>query len=541
VTSEVQANPTERGGAAWAGRLRAVLCIALVATLCVSFAGGISVGASNHVGLLPVVRRILDPGYLPHDFQIALRLYHHRIFAYLIAGLTLVLGEARGLVLLHVAGALGLSSALWFLCRTLRLSWWAYLVTGLFLATGFAWTGLGLEENTFIGNPEVQPPLFAHTFVLLATASLIRQRWRWAAACAGLAVFFHLQIGVIFTLLIAPLYAVKLREFGVRELLRLAVCYLLPAAPALLYLLAMLQRGLLKPAASAYSLADYIEFRHPHHFALLSAQHGVWVAGHVLALALIWLWLRRRKLDAARGVGVMLSLSGALILLALAHFTDYYLIRQDKFANLQCIRLSPLLTVFGTLGSLVWLREVLRAARPPWLLPAVHACLLLLGAGWGGYVATRAETEFYFGVRFYHNPADWRGARKGWVELCNWIKVNTPPGAVFLTPPANDGFTVLTNRSNIAEFKINPDGALYLAEWFTRLEDLTGGQLPRGGGFDMRAPLNQAYAALTAEQLRALGQKYGAAYAVLPAADAVPFEVVQANSRWKLVRLPAQP
>lgn len=126
---------TERNN--WLNWTLAGLCIAAVAVLCVTFNGGISVGASNHVGMLPVVRRILDPGYLPDDFNISLRLFHHRVFAYLLAGLSTLLGEARAIIVLHVVGAALLSSALWFLCRTLTLSWLAFLTIGMFLATGF--------------------------------------------------------------------------------------------------------------------------------------------------------------------------------------------------------------------------------------------------------------------------------------------------------------------------------------------------------------------------------------------------------------------
>lgn len=531
-------SPIERNN--WLNWTLTALCIVAVAVLCVAFNGGISVGASNHVGLLPVVRRLLDPNYLPGDFNLSLRLFHHRVFAYLLAGLSMLLGEARAIIALHVAGAALLSSAVWFLCRTLGLSRLAFLVVGLFLATGFLWTGLGLEENDFVGNAEVQPPLFAHAFVLLATAFLLRGRYRAAAVCAGLAVLFHLQIGVIATAIIAPFYAVRLREFGGRELARLAVCYLLPASLALLHLLAMLQRGLLRPAASAYSLAYYIDFRHPHHFALMSAQHACWVAAHVLLQAALWFWLWRARREEARRIGVLLTMSLMLVLLALAHFTDYYLIKNDKFANLQAIRLSPLITVFGAL-CLVWLlNQWLREKTTrQWLAAAANIVLLLLAAGWGVRVATREEPDFYFGVRHYNNPAVLTGQRKRWVELCNWIKANTPPDAVFLTPPANEGFTVLTDRSNIVEFKINPDGALRMNEWFERLKDLTGDKLPTEGGLANRGPLNKAYGELSAEQLLALGRKYGASYAVLPKAAKVPFEVLYENDRLKLVKLPA--
>ena len=519
--------------------------VALVTVLCTAFNGGISIGASNHSGLLPVVRRLLEPNYLPGDFNVSLRLYHHRVFAWLIAGASSVLGEARGIIVLHILGALLLAWALWYLCRTLGLGRLAYLVVGLFLATGFLWTGRGLEENDFVGNAELQPPLFAHAFVLLSTALLIQQRYRWTAACAGLAVLFHLQIGVIWTLLIAPFFAVKLREFGWREVLKLAVCYLAAAAPALWYLLGMLQGGLLKPAVGEYSLAYYIDFRHPHHFALMSAAHGLWVAGHWAVLGLIWWWLRRQKPAEARALGVLFGLGCVFTLLALLHFTDYYLLKVDKFANLQVIRLSPLLTVFGTLSVVLLLNRTAEqnAHVKAWLPSLLNVGLLCAGAIWGYRIAHQPDAEWRLGVSYYSDLSDKAGNLRQyhWIEMCNWIKANGARDTVYLTPPANEGFTVLTDRSNVVEFKTNPDGALQMNEWFARLKDLSGRKLPNARGLDNRRPLNKAYSELSAEQLSALGRKYRAGFAVVAKNAALPFEVVYENEGLKLVKLPAAP
>jgi hypothetical protein len=513
--------------------LLTILCIIGMTALIIGFNGGISVGASNHVGLLPVVRRILDPNYLPGDFNISLRLYHHRVFAYLIAGLTKLMGEDRALVTLHVIGTLLFSGSLWYLCRTLRLSLLAFAAAGMFLATGFLWTGLGLEENTFLGNPEIQPPLFAHSFVLLAAACLLRERWRPAAFFAGMSVLFHLQIGVICTLMIAPLYALRLRSFGIKETIRLALFYLVPASAASLHLLAMLQRGLLKPSSAVYSLAAYIDFRHPHHFALMSAAHGLWVGGHVLAQFAVWHSLKRIKRDEARMIGGLLGMSLMLVLLALIHFTDYYLIRNDRVANIQFIRLSPLITVFGALAVIVMINVLIERSGRIRLAATVNAVLICAALGWGIYQArTNPEREFYLGVIRYADR------KSSWVKMCNWIRDNGPRKTVYLTPPANEGFTALTNRSNVVEFKINPDGALYLAEWIERLKDLTGGHLPGEGGLKNRRPLNNAYAALSAQQLISLGAKYHAGYAVLPKSSAVGFETLSENEGYRLVKLP---
>ena len=55
---------TTRRGLLAAGAIPAVT-LALI-----FFGGGIDIGSTNHVGMLPVVRRLLDPAYLTGDFGI---------------------------------------------------------------------------------------------------------------------------------------------------------------------------------------------------------------------------------------------------------------------------------------------------------------------------------------------------------------------------------------------------------------------------------------------------------------------------------------
>jgi hypothetical protein len=519
------------GAQSLADRTIAVLAVLASAITLVTFNGGVNIGSSNHVGLLPVVRRILDPGYLPGDFNIELRLYHHRVFAYLLAGLSAVFGEEHAIITLHVIGALLMAASLWFLCRALNLSLLGYFTITLFLAAGFLWTGRGLEENTFLGVAEVQPPLFAHSFVLLAAAFLIRRQYRAAAFTAGLTVLFHLQIGATATLMFAPFFAARLRQFGVRETVRLGLYYLIPAWPAALHLFEMMDRGLLQPASTEWSLPFYIDFRHPHHFELMSATHAWWVGGHILVMAVIWILLRRLKPKESAGVGVLAGASVMLGVLALIHFGDYYFLKQDRIANLQMIRLSPLITLFGALSLIALIEIASKVKGPRWLPVAASVALLLLGAGSAVQAARRPDGSFSFAI---HRYAD---APSDWAEICAWIKDNGPRDSIYLTPPGTPGFTVLTDRSTLVEFKINPDGALNMAEWFERLRDLSGGQLPTERGLKNRKPLNRAFATLSAEQLRALGEKYHARYAVLPKGSGVELDTLYKNEGYRLVRL----
>jgi hypothetical protein len=516
--------------------LTAVFCVAAITVLIISFNGGVSVGASNHFGQLPVVRRVLDPGYLPGDFSVEIRRHHHRVFTYVIAAGSVALGEDRALILLHVIGMSLLTASLWRLCCAVSLSPLGFVVVGLFLATNLFWTGRGLELNHFAGDADIMPPTFAHAFVLLSAASLLRDRYRSAALFAGLATLFHLQIGLICAAMITPLYVIRLKQFGVRETLLIIALFVIAAAPGLFDLFVMLRRGLLDAPSTEYSLAYYIDFRHPHHFELLSATAALCVAAHVLIQIAAYFLLRRFNRDKARAVGKLAVMSLTLVALALVHFTDYYLIKDDRIAAIQFIRLSPVITVFGAICLVAMINTLAEAMATKTgksrIAVSANAALILIAASWGVRVATRPDALFHFGVTRYAEQSS------SWINICRWIKANGPRDAIYLTPPGVNGFTSLADRSNIGDFKNNPDGALYLTEWFERLRDLAGGKLPEGRGFDNRQLLNRAYAALSAEQLVEIGKKYGAGYAVLPRASKAGFEIIHQNNGYRLAKLP---
>jgi hypothetical protein len=505
-------------------------CILAVAIALAAGNGGIEVGSSNHHTLLPVVRRILDPNYLPGDFGVELRLSHHRGFALVIASLARVIGEDQALILLSVLGTLLLSGALYDFCRSVGLRRAGYLALGAWIATGMAWAGRGLEQNTFVGNSEVQPPLFAHAFVLFGVASYLRGSRRLPVLFAALATLTHLQIGIIFALALAPLYLIELRELGWKEALKLALIYLLPSAPALAGLLAMSQRGLL--ASSAISWRAATDLRQPHHFELISAAAGWWVAAHLAALALVYFFLRRRARTEAARVRPLLALAALLGLYALLHFFDYYIWQNGAIARLQFIRMSPLITAFGaaavTLAIELWARER-SVARAPAL---VAGALIVCAALWGWYQVKYQGAQYYFGVRRY-------AARiHSWNDACRWIAANTPREARFLTPPGTYGFTYLTDRSTVVDFKTNPDGNLGLDAWLARITDLGGGELPRGHGVENRRLLNDVFSRFSAEQLIALGEKYHAGYALLPKASQAELEVLYRNNQYRVVKIP---
>jgi hypothetical protein len=521
----------------FAKHLLNALSVVGIALLFIIFNGGIDVGYSNHSNLLPVVRRILNPDYLPGDFGITLRFYHHRVFAYLIAGCATLWGEDRALIILNVTGMLCLSAALYYLCRVLRISLLGFLVGGIFIALNVGWAGLGLEWNNFVGNSEIQPPTFAHAFMLVAVASLLQRRYKLTALLAGLVTLAHVQIGIIFVILLIPFYLAKIKQFRAKQILYMALLFLTPASFSLWNLFRMTQQGLI---ASTFSL-DYINFRLPHHFELMSITATAWVTAHLLLQAGVYEWLRRAGRSESRMVGTLLLISLMLAILAVAHFIDYYWLKNVTFLEFQFLRLSPIITVFGVLSLLValqvWAEVGVRRKGRASLAPLSTPALLVVAALWSPTLLVqeaRLERHRLVQVNKYedeHSP---------WVEICRWIGAHAPSDTVYITPPGNEGFTYLSNRSNIVEFKTDPDGAEYLAEWLVRLRDLAGGSLPNGRGFENLKLLNEAFAALPPASLIVIGAKYHARYAVLPATSAADFEVLYQNEQYRLVELPSK-
>jgi hypothetical protein len=521
----------------YAKHLFSALCVVSIALLFIIFNGGIDVGYSNHSGLLPVVRRILNPDYLPGDFSITLRFYHHRVFAYLIAGCATLWGENRALIILSVTGMLCLSAALYYLCRVLRISLLGFVVGGIFIALNVAWAGLGLEWNTFVGNSEIQTPTFAHAFMLAAVASLLERRYKLAALLAGLVTLAHVQIGIIFVIVLIPFYLAKIKQFRAKQFLHMALLFLIPASFSLWNLFRMTQRGLM---ASTFSL-NYINFRLPHHFELMSVAAAAWVTGHLVLQAGVYEWLRRTGRSESRMIGTLLLISLMLAILALAHLADYYWLKNVTFLQFQFLRLSPFITVFGVLSVLVafqvWAEAGVRRKGRASLAVLSTPALLVVAALWSPALLVheaRLERHRLVQVNIYedeHSP---------WVEICRWIGAHAPSDSVYITPPGNEGFTYLSNRSTVVEFKTDPDGAEYLAEWLVRLRDLAGGSLPNGRGFENLKLLDEAFAALPPASLIAMGAKYHARYAVLPASSAANFEVLYQNEQYRLVGLPAK-
>lgn len=501
-------------------RLAATAMVAACTVLAIALDHGIRLGSENHAGLLPVMRRLIDPDYLPGDFGIAIRLHHHHVFAWIAAMLAIPLGEHGALALLTVLGFAAIFAGLWRLGATLGLAPGRRLLLGVAIAIGVAWLDRGVEANRFLGNGPIMPPTFAHALILFGVDAIVRERWNLAFALAGAVALVHLQIGAVWLVaLVAVAIAAGIARQPRRWLPGLAAAVAI-ASPALFDAWALLHAGLVR----GIGRTDDIAFRMPQHFEF----RGDRVAAVVLYLGAFAIvsrrWRARGDERAARFLP-LLRIAACLIALTALHYLDYHVLHGGWIARLQLLRLSlfiPVLAAFALLAALPSPRG--RRAHWPFALAALLA-VAALGAGW----ARKAPLSLRL--------VDEAQAATDWGDVTRWVRAHGPPGP-YVTPPGQIGFTAYANRSTLVEFKINPDGGAGLAEWLRRLDAVTAHALPRASTRrDVAEELDAAYARMPPEGFRELARDYGVRTAVVPAASPLQGEVLYRNPGYRVVVL----
>jgi hypothetical protein len=505
-----------------------LLTVAACTALVIALDGGILVGYENHAGMLPVVRRILDAGYLPGDFGIEIRAHHHRVFAWIVAMLSSSgLGENGALAVLAVASYATLFGALWALGGSLGLSPERRTLLCFAMASGFALINHGVEANRMLGNGPIMPPTLTHAFALLSAAAMVNRRWNAAFAWAGAVALIHLQIGAIWLIVVlitAGVYGVWRRP---REWLPGCLAMLALSSPALVDLVALSRQGL---AQGIQSLND-VNLRMPQHFNLQGGRLAT-VAVYLLVLCwLIWRWSRRGDARAER-FAPLAVIAVTIMALTLLHYADYYLLHTGVLARVQLLRVSLIIPVL----SIACLIAAIPQA-PPAGAPRERLVLLSLAAL---MAAGALANAFFKGESPTLNVVDASKADTPWADVCRWVREAGPVG-LYVTPPGQTGFTTFAGRSTVVEFKINPDGGAGLSQWLQRLAAVSGGALPRNSSRSSVAKqLDQAYARLGAEGFAALQRDYGVRTAIIPSGSALAGRVLYQNAGYRVVELPAQ-
>ncbi len=352
----------------------------------------------------------------------------------------------------------------------------------------------------------------AYGFLFLAMEAVVRNRWRVAWLLLGLATAFHVLVGgwamvaAGFAWLVAPADRESLKQMA--PFMILGGCLGLPSLlPALL-----LTSGTAGEVAAANNI--YVYQRLPHHL-LVTAFSTQRLLCHLTAL---FGWLALLKLDKQPWEGpyrrlmnlvmgaMLISAVGLLLTLLLPHPSEV----AASLLRFYWFRLADALLPVGLIFTVVRVMQQWAVVTPR--LAAYAVSLVIAGA------------SLYVAVDYLQRRADPRPAadrqslpvaRAGmkkthqiyedWVNVCRWIRKETPADAIFVTPRRQQTFKWYAQRGEVVCWKDVPQDAPGLVQWYQRTQDLFSGQvIPTG------------FASMSREELLSLRKKYHARYIVRP-------------------------
>jgi len=98
-----------------------------------------------------------------------------------------------------------------------------------------------------------------------------------------------------------------------------------------------------------------------------------------------------------------------------------------------------------------------------------------------------------------------------YLEMTQWIRSNTPAGAIFVAPPWLMDFFLDAERAEVVNFKRNPHNFL-IVEWYRRYCAMNGGQPFHSTGFESVEETRANFPRLSLAQLDEIHRLYGGNY-----------------------------
>lgn len=465
-------------------------------------------------------RKVAEPGFLAGDLSWSTAPPTGFLFDHLLAPVWSLFGDFTTVALGRLIAWALLCWSLTLLARAMRLPPWS-------VVAGFAIWMLSGQSIHACGSliEGFQPKSFAYPLIFFALFFAIRGQVIRAGLAAGLATVFHIIIGGWGTVAVFAAMAIDRERYSRRELGR----FLAATAPLILpfvLIVAQFHGGGLSGREQRMADEIYVTFAQPHcldptFFVSTEGRYRA-VAALTLSILLLHFWSRRKDGegdgddDATRLVGYFVLAHVAIYLFGMVT-GSLKLYGFLKLYPFQWANSLPALFLFVlTLAFCARPRFREPAARAVWIVAIVAALWMIderdvledealeaPGSFWSEL--TRGERSRY-GSRV-------SSARR---EMYAWIRDNTPPDSLFVTPYLSD-FWTYAGRDQVAAFRHPPHDGKIL-EWKERLEAINGFREFDERGFGIRPEITRNEGRLTVAQLVALRDRYGATHYLSPRA-----------------------
>ncbi len=366
-----------------------------------------------------------------------------------------------------------------------------------------------LAGEWIVGGMEAKVP--AYGCVFLALEQTLRQRWPWVWPLLGLASAFHVLVGGWSVLIAAGIWLAIGRSHS-------GLWHQLPGLiGGGLFSLAGLIPGLslsaaADPAASVFAAQVYVFDRLPHH--LLPSHFPVsWYLRHGGLLLLTVVVCALQKSD-VRFRTLMLFTAGAVALAVVGGLIGW-LTRQHPEWAARLLRYYWF-RMTDAMVPILFSIATLRLAYAPTRIAPMLAGFVAITLTLSGVVLIAQHVAERFSVAI--PPAADQGAHghasdaslpvrqqvfADWQKVCEWIRFNSNPEDVFLTPRHQQTFKWFAHRAEVVNFKDVPQDAESLRHWRSRFERV----FPQSMG---RAQVTISYA-----ELEAFKREFGAQWMVV--------------------------
>ena len=478
---------------------------------------GYEFAISDQEEVLPYLLHLLDPTLFANDWLVGVQTAQfgpRTLFVWITWLPARLVGPEAAFAILYCLAWWGTASALYSLSLQLtreRLAAAIAVVLALVFSPKFTLGGNDLI--TWILTPSVA----AWPFALWGLVYFVRGRMVQCSVCLGAATWMQALVGLqpVMLLGLLLLWRHGLRNRRLWTLVGVYTACALPALGPLVWL--QLTGSTPEDGFSFFYLLA--EFRAPHHY-LLTSFTGISAFGFVMLLAVGLVYFSQLPDAHKPMVRRLLLLIGGLCLASLL-LTEVWPI--DFVMKLQLFKLTViakvLLVICAANGAASLILSVARRHVEAFFSHghyALGATLLLVAT----LVLVSPDA---LGLR----PDPVTTDSPAQEQIADWACTATDKDAVFAVLPQWAGFRSKSHRAIVVNFKAIPFHPPEMAEWFRRLLDIAPIDPPRRGGFAVMPVLDEAFLALSDDEVRRLADRYDFDYIVRPHTDAPDgFEVV---------------
>lgn len=483
--------------------------------------------AENETVYLINPRKLLNPQYLSQDWTWGRGAYTHLVFDILVCPFTLFLKDLTIAMIGRILVWAALITALLRLAKTLGLIWWETILGFFFWLSSTQ--SLAAGEWIFSG---FEAKCIAYFFLFRAIDHMLNTRWNKTAVYCGLALSFHFLVGFWGSLAVSTAFlASQTSRKAIRDFLIPLIAFLLAAFPGVLTaVLYKFKSGQVN--YQEYSLAMFIQA--PHHFDpsyFLTATNSIQMI--LCAAAVFWMIPRISEPDASKKLILFL----ATLLICFIPGLAAYKLSSPTFLYLSPFRLGPVFVpLFFSLTAFKFLRLAFFSRQKKLKFQAGFICLLIILLG----VQYKAPNNLF--KRTAGFIFDWRNAlteqyADDFEAAAAWIQSNTSEDSVFIAPPWEYRFWILTHRAQIASFKYYfVDNSIH--EWYRRMQALNGDKPFKNRSSRIHSEFKYNYPRLSILQLKAIKEQYGVTYYLTNSLRPdIPFPLIYQNKSFYLYHL----